>query len=222
MEVSFRSLAGLAVAVVHGFVNVPRCAGCGERLGRVTAFCGPCAATIVRARAEILAPSLPLRSFALYGGALADAILTLKYRDRPDLARPLGELLAQLDRLRCDLVVPVPLHPRRLAERGYNQAALLARPLARRLGVPFRPRALRRARLAAPQASLDRAKRLAIAGAFTLAPGLSVAGQRVLLVDDVATTGATLAGCAAPLYAAGALQVEAAVLARRERLTFSA
>src|SRR5690606_26144914 len=110
----------------------------------------------------------------------------------------------------------VPLHPRRLAERGYNQAALIARPVARAAGARLSPRVLARTRFIAPQASRDRAGRRAIAGAFRVRRPHLVRGQRVLLVDDVSTTGATLGACAAVVAAAGARSVAALVVARRE------
>ena len=115
-----------------------------------------------------------------------------------------------------DVVVPVPLHPRRLAERGYNQAALLAAPVARRLGVPFAPCALARVRDTPQQVVMDRASRLLnVAGAFAVRDRTFVAGGRVLLIDDVRTTGATLDGCARALHEVGARAILALVLARR-------
>jgi ComF family protein len=111
--------------------------------------------------------------------------------------------------------VPVPLHPSRLAERGYNQSSLLARRVARHLGAPFAPLALARARDTPKQATLDREARLAnVAGAFRVREPTRVYGRAVLLVDDVSTTGATLAACAQALQAAGASAVATAVLAR--------
>jgi ComF family protein len=126
--------------------------------------------------------------------------------------------LALRDARDVDLVVPVPLHPRRLIERGYDQAALLAAPIARRLGVPFAPRAVVRIRETPPQASLDREARIAnVAAAFRCASTSAsrVEGSRVLLVDDVRTTGATLAACARTLHEAGARAVLTLVLASR-------
>lgn len=113
-----------------------------------------------------------------------------------------------------DVVVPVPLHAGRLAERGYNQAALLARPVARVIGAPLACRALVRVRATERQASLDREARLAnVVDAFACRG--DVRGRRVLLVDDVTTTGATLNACRSALAVAGARDVVALVLASR-------
>src|SRR5690606_8840517 len=144
-------------------ITVDRCAACDTPLATRALLCAPCAATVVPAAPARLPAALgaaphevPLVAFGLYGGALADAIRSLKYRGRPDLGGDLGELLCPLAPP-TDVVVPVPLHPRRLAERGYNQAALIARPVARAAGARLSPRVLARTRFIAPQASRDRA-----------------------------------------------------------------
>jgi ComF family protein len=115
--------------------------------------------------------------------------------------------------LSFDLVVPVPLHQARLRERGYNQAGLLAQALARRVECAYEAEALVRHRATAPQVELDAsARRENVRDAFLCAGDVS--GRRVLVIDDVCTTGATLESCAAPLYAAGADCVWALTLAR--------
>ncbi len=158
----------------------------------------------------------------VYGGAVARAIVRLKYERRPDLARPLGDLLWSAvipcaSELRTWVVVPVPLHPGRLAERGYNQAALLARRMAWRLGAPVRAMALARLLDTPRQATLERAVRITnVAGAFRVRQPGAIAGRSVLLVDDVRTTGSTLGACTAVLMAAGAARVRTAVLAQAE------
>ncbi|MCC7538536.1 MAG: ComF family protein, partial [Deltaproteobacteria bacterium] len=117
---------------------------------------------------------------------------------------------------RVDLVVPVPLHRTRLVERGFDQAVLIARPLARALARPLVARALSRIRATAPQSSLDaRARAENVAGAFvpTSSGRRALPGRRVLLVDDVRTTGATLDECARVARDAGAIEVLALALA---------
>lgn len=118
------------------------------------------------------------------------------------------------ERDRWDLVAPVPLHWRRRLERGFNQAERIARPLAARLGLPAGT-PLRRLRATRPQVSLPRAERLrGPRSAFALRRGAAVTGLRILLVDDVLTTGATAHACARALKAAGAVAVDVAVIAK--------
>lgn len=150
---------------------------------------------------------------------LARAIRRLKYDRDVSYARPLGELMAALvtGAADCDhdAIVPVPLHRDRLRWRGFNQAVVIARPLARRRHRRLDAMALRRVRPTPPQVGLDEGERRRnIAGAFALRPATDVAGKKLLLVDDVYTTGATLEECARVLLRGGALRVDVAVLAR--------
>lgn len=144
-----------------------------------------------------------------------DALVTrFKYHG----ALHFGALLGRLLRDACagrpvDALVPVPLHASRLAERGFNQAAELARPVARGLRVPILHGAARRARATRPQASLPEDERQRnLAGAFAAGPGVS--GRRLAIVDDVLTTGTTARALAEALLAAGAADVEVWVVAR--------
>ncbi|MBP8145807.1 MAG: ComF family protein [Inhella sp.] len=145
-----------------------------------------------------------------------DLLHQLKYGAALGLAPALGALMAARMALPEDaLLLPVPLHPRRLGERGYNQAALLAAELARALRRPWRPDLLRRVIDTPAQARLTRAERLRnLRHAFAPASGFEAAGGSFVLVDDVMTTGATLATLAGLLRAAGAARVEACVVAR--------
>jgi ComF family protein len=160
------------------------------------------------------------RSFAIYNDALGAAIILLKYEAVMRLgdwfATRLAETIAQYgEGFRPDVIVPVPLHPDRLRERGYNQADLIARPLARRLGVKLRPDVLVRTRPRPPQLVLSRTERWkSVRGAYATREGVRVDKLRVLLVDDVMTTGATLDSCARALRKAGAAEVFGLTVAR--------
>ena len=150
-------------------------------------------------------------------GVVQDAIHGLKYRGLRALAPELGVLLAQFlesHPLPADIVVPVPLHRRRLRSRGYNQATLLARELGKRSGLPVNGSLLSRNIDTPPQVvAADRDQRRSnVSGSFHSVGG--VPGLAILLVDDVATTGSTLSACAAALKDAGAAQVWGLTLAR--------
>jgi ComF family protein len=142
----------------------------------------------------------------------------LKYEGLTSLAEPMGQaMFDRLARPSADLVVPLPLHRSRERARGYNQAALLAREIARLAGLPLDAGAARRVRATAPLVkTMHREERLAIVrGAFT-AKRDAVEGRAILLVDDVVTTGATLDACSEALIAAGAIQVNCMTWARAD------
>ena len=158
-------------------------------------------------------------SFGFYEDELRKLIHLFKYGRVQTLATPLGRLLSlALPRdQEFDVVVPMPLHWRKRWQRGFNQSALLAWEIGRRTNVPVK-NALRRVRPTATQAGLTNAKRrLNVSGAFRARKTSALTGKRVLLVDDVMTTGATAASCARALKIAGARQVTLLTLARVDR-----
>jgi len=218
------------------------CAACGRLLAQPSRgpLCGPCWDTLPRHRTPSCGCGVPLgpgqvacarcrrdrqpfaagASLGPYEGSLRLVIHELKYRGRRGVASRLAQVLPADDHARSlvagsHVLVPVPLHPRRLQERGFNQAGLIARELGRRVGRPCADRALVRRRDTVPQAGLSAAaRRRNVAGAFAVRRRSLVADQVVTLVDDVLTTGATAHACARTLRAAGAREVRLLSVAR--------
>jgi ComF family protein len=160
------------------------------------------------------------RSYGFYEGTLARAILLLKHEQIEPLGAWFGHRLAELvqseaENLAADVVVPVPLHRQRTRERGFNQVDLFGRPLARRLRLPYRPVLLMRSR-PRPEKHLLRSDERweAVRGAFAIREGDRVDNLRILLLDDVMTTGATLDACSRALCDAGAKSVLGLTIAR--------
>jgi ComF family protein len=194
------------------FITAPFCSQCGLPLAEPAPLCTAC---------DWAPPSFRAARAALrYGPAAKRLILPFKYADRPEAAaglaklllRPGAELLA-----RADVLVPVPLHKRRLAARGYNQAGELARSLGRLTGKPVLIDALIRTRATHPLAELDQHDReIALRGAIAIRPSRAKAlfGRAILLIDDVLTSGATASSCASALYDHGATAVDVLALAR--------
>ncbi len=208
------------------------CPACRDRLPLVSAplcpTCGiPFAGTGDNHRCGVCLTHPPQFDLArapfLYEGAIRELIHSFKYNRLTHLRSPLGQLTLDglggfLAEQRPQLIVPVPLHRSRLRQRGFNQAVLLGRVLARRLSLPMYPDVLTRNRRTEPQIELSSAeRRLNVKGAFSVNRANSVAGKRVLLLDDVMTTGSTMDECARELKKAGAEFVIAATIARTAR-----
>lgn len=215
-----------------GLLYPPLCLGCDVRLPDAPSdvpLCPACLRAIPLAESGALqarlarlpdGPAAFDRTVALWlfdeGGIVQRVQHAAKYGNRPSLGVRLGRWIGEAwppDHPPPDLVVPVPLHRTRELERGYNQSRQLAEGIADALGAPLRADLITRRRATHSQTALSQSARWTnVADAFALADAEAVAGRRVLLVDDVATTGATVVAAAAPLRAAGAT-VDLAVLA---------
>jgi competence protein ComFC len=216
------------------WVLPPKCGGCGKTRSR---WCAQCHASVNKIEPPIcslcgqkishdeLCPRCQrikphynaLRSWAVFEGNIRNAIHQLKYKQNVGLgdilSRSLVELFQSLD-WEIDAITPVPLGLARLAERGYNQSSLLAKPLALALNISYSPAILSRTRETRSQVGLTAAeRRMNVTGAFIARPNLADT-KSVLVVDDVTTSGATLEACADALLAAGARQVYGLTLAR--------
>jgi ComF family protein len=221
------------------FALPPRCAGCGTIVADVHSFCPDCwpkieflgeggcktcGMPLEATEAETCGVCLArppriarTRAAVAYGDLTRSLAIRLKYGRKVATARTMARYMAPLiSSADCDaILVPVPLHRTRLWQRGFNQSALVARELARRLDLTAYPLVLRRHRRTPPlkgMSSLQRRK--TVAGAFKVTDKAAVAGRAVILVDDVLTTGSTADACARALQRAGAARVELITWAR--------
>ena len=209
------------------------CAGCGREGGIICGQCADGLARLVQPYCRVCAdPGVSglcrwcgqfprgfdsLRSPFRFEGPLRNAIFRLKYKGERASAGFLSNLMGEyLERnpVSVEALVPAPLHPRRLRSRGYNQSALLAREVGKRLNLPVREDLLVRTSNPRPQVETrsQQERRSNVAGNF-LCQG-DATGMAVLLIDDVATTGSTLSECASAMKSAGATRVHALTLAR--------
>jgi ComF family protein len=234
-----QSVAKPVFGPVLDYALPPRCPACGDIVSAAGAFCAPCWQSIdyigdpLCKTCGVELPSQAIGDEALCGACLADpppferarAVMRygevgrtiahrLKYGRRVSLARVMAAQMQRLLALPTDgdaLLVPVPLHRWRIWSRGFNQAALIGRQLARSTGLPLETGLLRRTKNTPPLHSLGaRARQKAVTGAFALAPDarMHLAGKTVILIDDIWTTGATAAACARMLKRGGAARVE--------------
>jgi ComF family protein len=226
-----RTVSRLATRLLDAALPA-RCPGCGTEGPPICAACAPAldarlelpAGIAIGLPSDVPPPLLQLEWCAPFSGVVRSALHELKYSGEQRLAGPLGAAIARRwSKVGAggDVLVPVPVHAARRRRRGYDQAELLARSAAAALNLPYAP-ILERARATVAQFDLDRSARAAnVAGAFRLRTdaairpaGMPLAGCWVVLVDDVVTTGASLAACAAPLIEAGAVGISAITLAR--------
>jgi competence protein ComFC len=228
LAVVFPARCPLCAAFLDRPSRGPLCEGCWEGLPRhreTRCACGvglgPGATTCGRCRRG-LSPFGAGLSLGPYEGGLRTVVHELKFRGRQRVAERIAERLVEVPGreavLSADAVlVPVPLHPRRRRERGFNQSELIAEALGRRCGLPVAAKALVRRKDTAPQTGLTAAARRSnVAGAFAVRRRSLVAGRVAVLVDDVVTTGATARACATVLRAAGATDVRLLSAARVE------
>lgn len=243
MGLMMRGLASIARPLGR-FLYPPVCAGCGGAVSEAAALCPACWRTtrfIERPYCEVL--GLPfsfdlgrgflsaeaiaeppafarLRAAVIYQDLASRLVASLKYSDRTDLVPLMAGWMARAGTELIDdaeVVVPVPLHSGRLFRRRFNQSAELARAIARRRGLEFAPTSLVRVRSTRSQVGLGpEERRTNVRGAFQVRPDRdgSVRGRRVLLVDDVFTTGATVSAATRALKRAGARDVDVLVFAR--------
>ncbi len=233
--------AAAAADALLSLLYPPRCAVC-RRAGTQPPFCPACAAGILPVAqpfcgrcGHTLKPERECencrqhppafdraRALGAYDGVLREAVHRFKYGNCPALAEPLGCLLAAqarvhaeaLHQLKFDGVLPMPMHPGRCRQRGYNQSERLARVVAREIGLPLDTGLLMRARATRPQVGLTATRRRRnLQGAFRVSRPQDTRGRTFLLIDDVMTTGSSLSECAAMLKLAGAAHVYALALA---------
>jgi ComF family protein len=223
---------------VLDFALPPRCGGCGTIVGEVDSFCHDCWAKLDFLQGGCLRCGLPLqateaetcgrclanpprldriRSAVAYDDISRSIAIRLKYGRKTALARTMSRYMRALieESSAPALLVPVPLHRARLWSRGFNQAAIVARQLSRRTGVPVAVDALRRVRATPPLKGMGmNQRRRTVAGAFRVNPSADLRGRTIILVDDVFTTGSTANACARVLKRAGAGRVDLVSWAR--------
>ena len=221
------------------FALPPRCAGCGVIIDDVHSFCpdcwtkieflgesgcNTCGLPLEATEAETCAVCLAAppkiartRAAVAYGDLTRSLAIRLKYGRKVAIARTMARYMAPLINAGGGdpILIPVPLHRARLWGRGFNQSALVARELSRRLNFPTDALVLRRSKRTPPLTGMSpQQRRKAVAGAFKITDETTVSGRTVILIDDVLTTGSTADACARALQRAGASRVELITWAR--------
>lgn len=234
---------GKAAGWLLDVVLPPRCPGCGEIVDALHSFCGDCwaglhflgetgcrtcgiplAATDAGTCAGCLArpPRIArTRAAVAYGEVSRSLAIRLKYGRKVALAKAMARYMVPLvgELPGRALLVPVPLHRRRVASRGFNQSLLIAREIGRLGGLQVSPRALRRTKVTPPLKGMSQVqRRKTVAGAFSAHDPAQVRGRTIVLIDDVLTTGSTANACARTLLKAGAERVELLCWARVVRV----
>ena len=229
LDLLFPPLCHICKAFIPKAGDLFICAACLEKISfLVTPLCSACGTPFVTENGSDhlcgaclkFPPFHTCRSATLFDGPVQELIHRLKYGYRVHLSQPLGLLTAGALAPFCSqaapgLIVPVPLHRKRLRQRGFNQSQLIGAELAKQWKLPLEFGNLRRVRWTEPQTSLDAAdRRDNVRGAFAVRDPRRLEGKRVLLVDDVYTTGSTIRACAEPLREAGAAAVFVVTVAR--------
>ncbi|TFG93389.1 MAG: ComF family protein [Syntrophobacterales bacterium] len=197
------------------FTTPPQCTSCGIPFTTTQGADHLCEECILSTP-----PFSVARSLGLYEGALLDAIHLFKYHGKISVGEDLGRMMAQASYASLaigdySLIIPVPLHPKRLRERGFNQSLVLARQVSKRCSIPLDFLALRRTLHTEAQVRLSgRQRRINVRGAFEVTDRNRVEGKKIVLIDDVYTTGSTVAECSKVLMKSGAKEVAVLTLAR--------
>ncbi|MDP2168229.1 MAG: ComF family protein [Thermodesulfovibrionales bacterium] len=221
LNLLYPSLCPVCAGPTDNLIYSPICRACWNGMTRYDGpSCGICAAPLGSEHASVCTGCMKNRpgftkavSFGLYSGALREAVHLLKFSGLKRLAAPLGGLLLGVDMPEADCIVPVPLEIIGLRARGFNQTFLIGRQISKGRRIPLLAGALFKRRKTLPQVGLSAEERaLNLKGAFGVRGRLH--GKRVLLLDDVMTTGATARECTRELLNAGAEEVAVAVLAR--------
>lgn len=221
LQIFYPSICPLCERTSDTLYYAPLCTSCWNTIKRYTGpSCRICAMPFTSSYSSICGKCLEMKppfsevlTYGVFEGALVEAIHQFKFHGIKRLSRPLSDLLLTIDIPESDGCVPVPLSIQGLRERGFNQSLLLARNIARQKKIPLSMDVLHKRKETPPQLGLSASKRRSnLKGAFQAIK--SVQGKRLLLVDDVITTGSTVAECAKQLLKAGARQVIVLSIAR--------